>query len=309
MSYKTIETNNLRLSSDVLNLFRKTKDIWNRYPNLWLMGGGARDVFLNWLNDKKGDYIRKSIELRDLDLVYLGSERLEEEVESEIINYFQEAGYATVDLENNSSLDNFFWTRDNPINEVVLRPDKLIIGERALEAGEAKEIKPSEFEIDKYWKDIKPKLGLRLILLAIQEDWKEKINPLVFEAINAANPFDLYINLYKAFQKGIGEEFYNYIKNNSFLKETSSPEEALIKLDALVYNFEKTPYQVGAFESAKKFDYFNRFDLDQKTRKGKKIRKLRKDYLEASSHSQYFKYSRLNKLIYFLKLSSFQKNN
>lgn len=109
--------------------------------------------------------------------------------------------------------------------------------------------------------------------MAIQEGWEENIDPLVFESILAAQPFQIYISLYKAFQKGIGEKFYQYIKDNFYLRETSSPEEALIKLDKLVYNFEKTPYQETTFDAANKFNYFDKFDMDEKRRKGKKIRK------------------------------------
>lgn len=270
---KKINTREIRLSSDVLTLFRKTKEIWNRYPDLWLMGGGARDAFLNWLGDKREGYTRESISLRDLDLVYLG----EEEEGQDIIRFFEQAGYQAPDLEYITSLDDFFSTRDNPLNEVVLRPEEMIVSEKALETGESKEIKPSYFEINEDYGDITPRLGLRLISLAIQEGWEDRIDPMVLEAIEAAQPFQLYQNLYKAFQKGIGDKFYQYIKSNPYLEGISNPDEALVRLDKLVYNFIKTPYQEAAFESAEKLNYFDRFNQEERKRKGKKIRKWRED--------------------------------
>ena len=246
-SYRKIPTRNLRLDPSVTRFFQRFMDVFTDYPNLWIKGGGARDALLNFYADRAGGYQRSSRPLRDIDLILIGGSWRDK---WDLLERFQGA-VEEEDLDNRaSSMKNYIQSRDVGINEAALRPDVFVFSDKAIRDLERDTVNPSGGEVNPEWGDISPRLGLRTVLFSLREGLSVPDNPMVTEAIEAANPFNLLIHFYKAFETGVQDGFFEAVSSNENLKDLESPEEALVDLSNAVWDFSRNPKQERIYQDA-----------------------------------------------------------
>lgn len=240
--------------------FKKFAPLFDAYPNLWVKGGGARDALLTLYADKAKGFERATRSMRDIDLVLIGGTPTEKQ---QLLGQFGGL-IKSEDLDiRASSLDQYFKTRDVGINEVALRPDLLLFTNKALNDLTRGVVNPSGGAFNPEWQDFSPRIALRALLFALREGLNPSTNPMLGEALSAARPFDLLIHLYKAFETGTADEFYEAVRDNPNLRGTDSAEEALLILSEKVYNFERSPSQQRIYEDARSIVLTDRWGQEE----------------------------------------------
>lgn len=259
-SFRRVPTSSLRLDPSVRAFFKKFAPLFDAYPNLWVKGGGARDALLTLYADKAKGFERATRSMRDIDLVLIGGTPTEKQ---QLLGQFGGL-IKSEDLDiRASSLDQYFKTRDVGINEVALRPDLLLFTNKALNDLTRGVVNPSGGAFNPEWQDFSPRIALRALLFALREDLNPSANPMLGEALSAARPFDLLIHLYKAFETGTADEFYEAVRDNPNLRGTDSAEEALLILSEKVYNFERSPSQQRIYEDARSIVLTDRWGQEE----------------------------------------------
>ena len=245
--YRQVPTKSLRLDPSVVRFLRQHGGVFKEYPNLWIKGGGARDALINFYADRAKGYQRSSRPLRDIDLVLIGGSHSDRD---ELLARFG-GSVESEDLDTGArSMGGYLRSRDVGINEVALRPDFFVFTDKALRDLSRNTVNPSGGEVDPEWGDVSPRLGLRSVLFSLREGLDLPDNTMVTEAVHAARPFDLLIHLYKAFETGVEDSFFDAVSGNDNLGGARTAEEALLLLHQGVYSFSRTPAQEAIYQDA-----------------------------------------------------------
>lgn len=201
--YRQVSTRGVRLPSKIQQLFTRWEDVFTRYPNLWVKGGGARSVFLAWVRSRREPSVDfDPADARDVDLVVIGREP----TKSDVVRAF-EGKIQAQDVENIASISGYFGTRDLGINEVLLRPETLMFTDKALTDTLRNVTHPSGFEGGP---DMSPRVALRAVLMALREGMEP--SPAVFPALADARPFDLLIHAFKAHETNVEDAFLEVLQ-------------------------------------------------------------------------------------------------
>lgn len=239
---REIPASSLRHPDQVDDLFRRYEGFFRRYPDLWVKGGGARATFLDWAKRNfDADSYRRVPRIRDVDLIYFG-EILPDEVRD-----LEDVGY---DVERLSSMHRYWHSRDVGINEVLLRPEKLLFSEKAIRDFHRGELHPSGNVYNVYWEDIPYRVGVRGVLFAIENDLQP--SRLIIESAKQASPFNVLLGLYKAYMSGKEGLFFATMQamGNFTARRFTSPEQALLALTGEL-DFElRSPENEGIYEFA-----------------------------------------------------------
>lgn len=244
---REIPASSLRYPPQVEELFRRYRGLFRRYPDLWIKGGGARTPFLDWAkrNFDPDSYLRAVPRIRDVDLIYFG------EMPEEIWD-LEDMGY---DIEQLPSMGRYWTSRDVGINEVLLRPEKLLFSEKAIRDFHRGALHPSGNVYNVYWEDIPYRVGVRGVLFAIENGLQP--SRLIIESARDASAFNVLLGLYKAYQSGNEGVFFATMQamGNEHARRFESPEHALVVLTSgldfelrspeneRVYNFALAEYQ------------------------------------------------------------------
>lgn len=251
---REIPAASLRYPEQVEDIFRRYGSFFRRYPDLWIKGGGARAPFLDWAKRNfDPDSYHRVPRIRDVDLIYFG-EILPDEVRD-----LEDVGY---DVERLFSMQRYWHTRDVGINEVLLRPEKLLFSEKAIRDFHRGELYPSGNVYNVHWDDIPYRVGVRGLLFAIENGLQP--SRLIVDSAGEASAFNVLLGLYKAFKSGKEEAFFAAMQSvgNLTARRFTSPEQALVVLtgeldfelrspeNEHIYNFALSEYQ-----KARWFDY------------------------------------------------------
>jgi len=261
--YRQVPTKSLRLDPYVVRFLRQHGGVFKEYPNLWIKGGGARDALINFYADRTKGYQRSSRPLRDIDLVLIGGSHSDRD---ELLARFG-GSVESEDLDTGArSMGGYLRSRDVGINEVALRPDFFVFTDKALRDLSRNTVNPSGGEVDPEWGDVSPRLGLRSVLFSLREGLDLPDNTMVTEAVRAARPFDLLIHLYKAFETGVEDSFFDAVSGNDHLVGARTAEEALLLLHQEVYSFSRTPAQEAIYQDAVMISDLDAWDRGKKAR-------------------------------------------
>lgn len=183
--------------------------------NVYFKGGVARLALITYIENKN---INEPI--RDIDLVYINEN---------INNYFNfrdsdiEKYY---DVEYIENFDKYFKSRDITLNEVLLRPDKLICTRRAYRDVLNYSINPKS-------NDISSRMFSRMLLFAARYNYNISKN---IEMTNNIYPFDFLVCLLKAYELGIESDYF-YICKDYNVTDEYDLKDWLFYLLNNVFNF------------------------------------------------------------------------
>ena len=241
-------TRNMRMHKVLRDFFATHAKLFEAHPNLWVKGGGARDVFLTFYADKSGKgQDREPTKPRDIDLLLVGgtySEKLDLER-----RFADGASEVDVDI-GSSTLSAYFQSRDVGVNEVALRPDQLLYTQKALNDVHRGTVFPTHYE---YRGDapVRSRLALRSALLAHREGLQPPPSHMVEPSLREAGSFNLLVHLHKAYETGIEDAFFETIRGNKLLAGTADADEALVALTEATPQLIMTPVQLQRFNQAK----------------------------------------------------------
>lgn len=242
-AYPELPVSNADLPSQVRSFFAQHAWVFREYPELWVKGGAARNALLSVLTGTS------PAPPRDIDLVLVG-----ESGHTVCLTLADALGLDRRDVECIPSLSGYFSSRDLGVNEVLLRPDRIMFTENArrdVMKGHASPVRP-EYE------QVTPRVALRGVLIALREGLK--IHPLLKKGVLDARPFDLLMHLFKAFESGVEDRFFNVIRENQHLRGTKSAERALFFLLGQVRNFRFTDSQSRLVQQLRREEeYGNRY--------------------------------------------------
>lgn len=242
-AYPELPVSNANLPSQIRSFFSQHAWVFRGYPELWVKGGAARNALLSVLTGTS------PAPPRDVDLVLIG-----ETYRSVCYTIADALGLDPRDVECIPSLSGYFSSRDLGVNEVLLRPDRIMFTENArrdVMKGHATPVRP-EYE------QVTPRVALRGVLIALREGLK--IHPQLKKGVIDASPFDLLIHLFKAFDSGVEDRFFNVIRGNPHLRGTKSAERALFFLLGQVRDFRLTDSQNRIVQQLQREDeYGNRY--------------------------------------------------
>jgi hypothetical protein len=241
--YYVFPISGVKLPPEITNLFGKYKNEFSKYQNLWVKGGGAREALITYISDITNKYdfgrFERAIQsLRDVDLVMFG------EYNYQLIDDF-EKDVDPVDIEFNSSLENYFATRDMSFNEILLRPEKIAFSKRAVRDITKNKNTISPYEVKLNHND-NPYISYRVALRDMLMAARYNLTPSTFTKQNLYDfsPYVLLNHLFKAYELNIENKFYDlideYISDYIF---SNSVDQLLVSLIEGYPNYTLTPSQ------------------------------------------------------------------
>lgn len=253
-------TRNMRMHKVLRDFLAENAKLFEAYPNLWLKGGAARDVFLTFYADKSGKgRDREPTPPRDIDLVLVGGTYYDK---FDLEKLFADAGWE-VDVDTRPrTLSHYFQTRDVGVNEVALRPDQLLYTQKALNDAHRGAVFPTHYE---YRGDepVRSRLALRSTLLAHREGMRPPPSHMVEPSLQEAGSFDLLVHLHKAYETGTEDAFFESIRHNELLAGTTDADEALVVLTEATPHLTMTPAQRKRFAQARHRVWARDIDEDE----------------------------------------------
>jgi hypothetical protein len=224
-SYRTMPTKMGLLSPVVRAFFSKHQQVFDDYPNLWVKGGPVRALLLALFAQSKQGYTPELEAPRDVDLVLIGGSR-------------QDLAGVMARLRGVASQEDFEWkpnmsaylsTRDVGLNEAALRPDTFVFSEKARRDAVRETMYPSASEVGPY-REVSSRTGLRALLFSLRERLSTPRE--VLDGVYAAKPFDLLLHLFKAYETGVADEFFEAVQEsgNPEFAPFRTVEEALVSL-------------------------------------------------------------------------------
>jgi hypothetical protein len=251
----SFSTASLRISPELSLFFNRHSKVFSEHPNLWVKGGAAKDTLLNLFTEEREGYTRESETPRDWDLVLISENWSDEQ------NLFTEFGGEVLqeDFELIRDIQYYFDSRDIGINQVLINPREMLATDIAIRDAKRGHVSPTPYEFRRpgeYYGEeynliggVGPKVALRSILIGIRDNLK--IRESVLKSVSEASLFWLLIFLFKASDIGLGDKFFEEIKNRHLgLSGVGSFEEALIKIYDEVGDFVPTPSQLATLRSA-----------------------------------------------------------
>lgn len=225
MEYRKVRTSGVgELGKTVEELFKKYSENFKNNENLWLIGGTAREVFVNWRRRiLSRNFQSPPKSPRDIDFVVIGAEEIEP--------------FRGHDLQYSNSIEDYLNTRDLAINELLLRPDWLIYTKEAEMAADNQMYgMPSKYELGTFYGEPGPRTSMRSLNTALELDGE--VDSSAREGLKyAKSSFEILIQLFKAFGKGVEDEFVREMGYKI------SPERLIFILLKKVYDFRLTAEQ------------------------------------------------------------------
>lgn len=278
MNIIEVDTKSVKIPTDIQDVFKKYKKLFEKYPTLWVKGGSARETLIGNTKSMKG-YIPELIESRDIDLIFLGNVTDFLNIKQIIPKWF--------DIERRTSEEEYFKTRDFYVNEVLLRPEVMKFTKKALRNAFEEKIHP--VNNPKNWEDYQDsfssKVCLRGILFAIREGWE--IHPFLLKGLSSAGNFEILLYLKKAITVNKEEEFYNVIKDY-IPYQSKDVYDLFFELLEEVPGFDVGSYLENKLQSRmtnkKKEEYFDYYHQDyEKTDQDNKLKSLSASLILLSS--------------------------
>lgn len=212
---KKVRTKGLgELGRTVEEVFADYEELFRRYEGLWIIGGAAREVFINWRRRiLSKSFASEPEQPADLDFVMIGE--------------WQDRPWelGDNDVQYSESMEEYMNTRDLAINEIMLRPDWLVYSEDAEMAADHQKFgMPAKNEM------VGPRTTMRGLNTTLELDGE--VGPEIRDEIRFINsPFQQLVQLFKAFKKGNEDQFVEE------LGYKESAERVLLKLYGQVQNF------------------------------------------------------------------------
>ena len=72
-----VNTSGLRVPNNVKEFFEDNEELFKKHENLWVKGGGAREVLVGYIRGKVGGFEADIGNARDIDLILIGGGYLE----------------------------------------------------------------------------------------------------------------------------------------------------------------------------------------------------------------------------------------
>ena len=248
-TYQELPVHDANIPAKVRAFFNQNARFFDLFSNLWVKGGAARNALLSVLT---GSDVMPP---RDLDVV-LFEKMVDPQQRAQEMS--QILGLSERDVEVLPSIQGYFSSRDLGVNEVLLRPDRVLFTEKARRDALKGMASPSASEFDLTYKDVTPRVALRGILIALREGLK--VHPLLVASSIRARPFDLLIHLFKAFDSSVEDRFFEAVRENPHLRGVRAPEDALFSLLNKVWDFRLTREQGQLLQRLRREDeYGNRY--------------------------------------------------
>ena len=200
--YKFVPTSKLKIHPVIINFFNKYKDLFDT-NDLWIKGGAARNTLSTYINDtvNSGKHYRLISEPespRDLDVILIKPSIEQETKVKDLLRN-------VCDITTVNSINDFFSSSDVDINQVLLRPDRMLFTTKAEEGFKNKIIKSKKFyTYESDW------IVLRAILFSLRENLD--INLDIRNDVRNANYFALLVHLFKAYSSNLQEDFFKILK-------------------------------------------------------------------------------------------------
>lgn len=215
------------IHSKVHSFFGAYEKVFDSLPNLWVKGGVARSAFVAWATEKFKLYKTEPEIPRDIDLVFFTKNKIKDK---ESLRRIFKNNLNFIDIEVESSISRYLKTRDVSLNQVILRPNKLIFTKKALKDIRRNKLDPSQYERHgpKGFIGISPRISLRGLLFSL----REKVRPSeeILEGLSGADDREILIHLFKAFEKNVEQAFFLYLNKYSIPGRYQTAEEALVEL-------------------------------------------------------------------------------
>ena len=223
MEYGKVRTSAIgHLGRVVDETFREHARLFSENKNLWLIGGTAREVFVNWRR-------------RILSRHFASSPKAPADVDFVLIDFGQQhwpPELAEFDLQTAETVEEYMNTRDLAINEILLRPDWLIYSKDAEMAADNEMYgMPSEYELNQsFSRELLPRTAMRSLNTSLELGGEVDLRtrrsiPYI------RGSFQQFLQLLKAFRKGNEDKFVREMGYNV------SAERALLGLYQNVDNF------------------------------------------------------------------------
>jgi DNA topoisomerase IB len=241
---RTVPTPDSLVPSSVRSFFNRNQAVFDRYPDLWLKGGAARGTFVSWAFLKLFGARAEPKEARDFDFVTFSQEG-PWEVEGESVEFA-------------SSVSAYMGSRDFGVNEVLLRPDRMVFSDKAWRDVLRLEISPrSVIEEDRYGRT-----GLRALLFVLELGFSP--GKFIAEEIKKADTWNLLLHLFKAYEKGIEDDYFLYIKKSGgvLTERIATVDDWLIELVGATPHFSLRPYHKAILDKAKEMSNLGKDPFD-----------------------------------------------
>lgn len=195
-------------------------------PFSYFKGGVARDALISYFTPP---YLNRAVKpFMDYDFVVFGDdvEWDDWDTENVILTEEQEDEYSRLkslgDIEEHWSIDEYFNSRDNTLNQVLLGKDGLYYTQEAKDSSCSLNVGMTD--------DLRPRAILRNILFALRYGHtlpKADIK----KALREAFVIDQLITLLKAYRLGVEFDFYMVLrKHNRAIKNYGDPDDYLVSL-------------------------------------------------------------------------------
>ena len=211
----------LDLDPKVIRLLKTLK------PYSYFKGGVARDALINHFTPS---YLTRSTKpVMDYDFVVFGDDVEWDEWDDEervILTDEQEDEFYRLhklgDVESHWSIDEYFRSRDNTLNQVLLGMDGLYYTQQAKDSSCSLDVGMTE--------DSRPRAVLRNILFALRHGHTiPKVD--IRKALKEAFVIDQLITLLKAYRVGLEVDFYMILaKNSRAIRSDKDPDDYLVRL-------------------------------------------------------------------------------
>lgn len=237
-------TEGKNLPLGVRRFFRKHQRAFAEHPNWWIKGGAARSTLTSYLRRRMEPAVQwEPEETRDYDILIVRDQVPLEDVVSLFGGDVEEQ-----DIEFAPSMESYLRTRDLGINEVALRPDRMVCSLKAINDFMKNTVAPSGHEGGPH---MRYRVALRGLLIAAREGLEP--SPRFYPVAGDASPFDLLIHLFKAYETGVEDTYLHDIQKagHRYALASRTPYEFLNLLMARVYGFYLTEKQQQIFDRAK----------------------------------------------------------
>jgi len=244
----SIRANALDISPLLKSFLKKNAYIFEKYPNLWIKGGGARASFISFVYSKYNMWYKPPESIRDIDLILISDNK-----EDKIHLYEDFNGQVDIrDIEVQPSISKYMLTRDLAINQVALRPEKLLFSKQSFENIKNKIVYPAQKEYDSEHGEVSARIAIRGVLLALREGLEP--SQALLNSLYKISDANLLIHLFKAFETGVQDKFTTYVSPYSF-----SAEKTLLYLLKKIPNFRLTTQQEKLVNLIRREQYYEKY--------------------------------------------------
>ena len=226
-------------------------------PKSYLKGGTARNLLMVYLLTTE-DYFPALKRSRDFDVIYTGrdSDRVED--------HYEKLGW---DFEYVRSVPSHMKRTDVGMNQALLGRDGLYYTEKSRRDIQKNKVTVTPYEYREDYEEMgyETPIGSRVILRAITFALRTNASfpkkYLDFLKDDHPNDFNQYLALFKCFETGVQDDFFEILKKTLRLSQ-SSAEEYLLYLSTQVTDFNLTPKQEKILQDARELVAIDRYETE-----------------------------------------------